>query len=51
MRQRLLDLGGERLAAMWKQLPERCRKEVIALWAQLIAGAAQSRSKRKGAKS
>jgi hypothetical protein len=47
-RQRSLDLGGERLAAIWKRLPERSRKQAIALWAQLIAAAAQRRSKRKG---
>ena len=50
-RQRLLDLGGDRLAAMWKELPERCRKEAVALWAQLIAALAQAGSKRKGGKS
>jgi hypothetical protein len=47
-RQRLLDFGGEQLAAIWKQVPERCRKQTVALWAQLITAAAQRRSKRKG---
>jgi len=39
------------LATIWKQVPERCRKEALALWAQLIAAAAQRRSKQKGARS
>lgn len=51
VRQRSLDFGGEHLAAIWKQVPERCRKQVVALWAQLIAAAAPRNSKRKGATS
>ncbi len=47
VRQRSLDFAGERLAAIWKQIPERCRKETLALWAQLIAAAVQHRSSRK----
>lgn len=47
VRQRLLDLGGEQFAAIWKQIPERCRKEALALWAQLIAASAQRRSSAK----
>jgi hypothetical protein len=35
---------------LWKRLPERCRKETIALVAELIARAAQSVSNQKGAK-
>jgi hypothetical protein len=51
VRQRSLDFRGERLAAIWKQLPERGRKEVVVLWAQRIAAAALRRPKRKGASS
>jgi len=51
VRQRSLDFGTERLATIWKQVPERCRKEALALWAQLIAAAVQRRSKQKGARS
>lgn len=47
-RQRSLDFGGERLAAIWKQVPQRCRQQVVTLWAQIIAAAAQRRSQRKG---
>jgi hypothetical protein len=47
-RQRSLDFGGEQLAAIWRQVPERCRKQAVALWGQLIAAAAQRRSKGKG---
>ena len=41
--QRSLDFGGERLAAIWKQLPERSRRAAVVLWAQLIAAVAQRR--------
>jgi hypothetical protein len=37
-----LDLRGEGLRALWRRLPERCRSKAIALFAQLIARAAQS---------
>jgi hypothetical protein len=47
-RQRSLDFGTEPLAVIWKQVPERCRKQAVALWAQLIAAAAQRRPKGKG---
>lgn len=47
-RQRSLDFGIERLAATWRQVPERCRKQTVALWAQLIAAAAQRRPKQRG---
>ena len=53
-RQRSLDFGGERLAAIWKQLPERSRRAAVVLWAQLIAAVAQRRpsaTKRIGAPS
>jgi len=49
-KQTSLDFRGEGLRALWKRLPERCRKETIALVAELIARAAQSISNRKGAK-
>jgi hypothetical protein len=45
-----LDLRGEGLRALWKQLPERCRSEAIAIWTQLIACAAQSDSRKNGIK-
>ncbi len=49
-RQRTLDLGGEKLGTLWKQLPERCRREAIAIWARVIALAvAASAKKKKGA--
>ena len=51
VRQRTLDFSGEQLAAIWKRLPERCRKEAVTAWAQLIAAAARRRGKRRGAKS
>jgi hypothetical protein len=43
-----LDLRGEGLRTLWKRLPERCRKEAVAIWTQLIARAAQSHSMKKG---
>ena len=48
-KQRALDLRGEGLWALWEQLPERCRKEAVVIWARLIAQATQvsSKSKRK----
>jgi hypothetical protein len=46
-RQQSLDFRGERLVALWKLLPQQCRKEAVALWMQLIARAAQGQSKRK----
>jgi hypothetical protein len=48
-RQQSLDFRGERLVAIWKLLPQPCRKEAVALWMKLIACAAQAQSKRKGA--
>ena len=54
VRQRSLDFGGEQLAAIWKQVPERSRRAAVVLWAQLIAAVAQRRpsaTKRKGASS
>jgi len=46
-RQRTLDFGGEKLGALWKQFPERCRREAIAAWARVIALAAQANAKEK----
>lgn len=48
-KQRVLDLRGEGLLALWQQLPERCRRDVIEVWARLIARAAQmpTQSKKK----
>jgi hypothetical protein len=45
-----LDFNGERLAVLvvWQQLPPVSRKEAVALWAHLIALAAQRRSNNKG---
>ena len=48
-RQQSLDFRGERLAAIWKLLPQQYRKEAVALWMQVIGRAAQGQSKRKGA--
>ncbi len=46
-RQRLLDFGGEKLAALWRRFPERCRREAIAAWARVIALAARAPAKEK----
>jgi hypothetical protein len=43
-RQISLDLCGDRLRALWSQLPERCRREAVAIWMQLIASAARGPS-------
>jgi hypothetical protein len=47
-RQKILNFGGEQLGALWKQLPERCRKDAVAVWARAIALAVQASTKRKG---
>jgi len=49
-KQTSLDLRCEGLRALWKRLPDRCRKEAVAIWTLLIARAAQSNSSKKGAK-
>src|SRR6266508_1620372 len=36
-RQRTLNFTGKQLGVLWKQLPERCRKEAVAIWARVIA--------------
>ena len=46
-RQRTLDFGGEKLGALWKRFPERCRREAMAAWARVIALAAQATTKEK----
>jgi hypothetical protein len=46
-KQEALDLGGERLWALWKQLPERPRSEAITILARLIAAAAQETASRR----
>lgn len=46
-KQRVLDLRGEGLFALWKQLPERCRRDVVEVWARLISRAAQVSTKSK----
>ena len=40
-RQISLDLRGEGLRALWSRLPERCRREAVAIWTQLITSAAR----------
>ena len=40
-RQRTLDFRREKLGMLWPRFPERWRKEVLAMYAQLIARAAQ----------
>jgi hypothetical protein len=40
-RQRALDFRREQLGMLWRRFPERWRQEVLALYAQLIARAAQ----------
>ena len=50
-KQARLDLWEERLAALWRRLPERGRRAVIEQYARLIARAAQaSRIKQGGRK-
>ena len=39
-RQRSLDFRGEGLGTLWPRLPERWRREVMAIYARLIARAA-----------
>lgn len=42
-RQRTLDFRREGLAGLWNRLPERSRREALAIYARLIARAAQRR--------
>jgi hypothetical protein len=39
-----LDLRGDHLGALWRRLPERCRRDAVAIWMQLVARAARDRS-------
>jgi hypothetical protein len=50
-KQTCLDLRGEGLAMLWWRLPERARRAVLEQYARLIARAAQTGSKKQGAKS
>ena len=43
-RQIPLDLRGEGLRALWSTLPERCRRDAVAIWTQLVARAAREPS-------
>lgn len=49
-KQRSLDLRGDGLATLWKQLPEPCRREAVTVWARLVAAAARisPKAKKKG---
>ena len=49
-RQRTLNFDSEQVGALWKQLPEGCRKEAVAIWARVIALAVQASTLRKGAR-
>lgn len=42
-RQRTLDFRHEGLGTLWDRLPERWRREVVTIYARLIARAAQRR--------
>jgi hypothetical protein len=48
-RQRTLDFRREQLGMLWPRFPERWRTEVLAIYAQLIARAAQRPRGRRGA--
>lgn len=45
-----LELRGERLEALWRQMPERCRKDALEILARFIAEAAQAATKDPGGK-
>jgi hypothetical protein len=49
-RQIPLDLRGDGLRVLWRRLPERCRREAVAIWMQLIASAARGPSTTHGSK-
>jgi hypothetical protein len=49
-RQIPLDLRGDGLRALWGRLPERCRRDAVAIWTQLVARAARERSDMQGSK-
>ena len=46
-RQKTLHFGGEQPGALWTQLPERCRKDAVAVWARVIAMAVHTSTNRK----
>lgn len=48
-KQAWLDLREERLAALWRRLPERARSAVVEQYARLIARAAQAGGSKPGA--
>ena len=48
--QRRLPFGREEYASVWRSVPERDRKDLVALWARVIAAAARNRPQAKGAK-
>jgi hypothetical protein len=43
-RQISLDLRGDGFGTLWRRLPERCRRDAVAIWTQLVARAARDRS-------
>jgi hypothetical protein len=43
-----LDLRGDGLATLWRRLPERARRAVLAQYARLIARAAHAAAVRPG---
>ena len=45
-----LDLRGDGLRALWSRLPERSRREAVAIWTQLIASAARDPCNTHGGK-
>ena len=47
-KQTCLDLRGDRLATLWRRLPERARRAVLVQYARLIARAAQASPARPG---
>jgi len=48
-KQACLDLWEQRLAALWRRLPEEARRAVIEQYARLIARAAQAAKRQRGA--
>jgi hypothetical protein len=43
-RQISLDLRNDQLRGLWSRLPDGCRRQAVAIWAQLIASAARGPS-------
>jgi hypothetical protein len=48
-KQACLDLWDDRLATLWRRLPQRPRRAVIEQYARLIARAAQTPKNKQGA--